>query len=97
MALDLQFRCPLANGLHARPASRLAEIARGFAAACLVTNARTGVTADAKSVLAVLAADVGEGDSCSVRVDGHDEADARSALEAFLQHELPAYEDAPAP
>jgi phosphotransferase system HPr-like phosphotransfer protein len=28
----LHFTCPLAAGLHARPASRLAEIARGFAA-----------------------------------------------------------------
>lgn len=97
MALDLRFTCPLASGLHARPASRLAEIARGFDAACLVTNARTGVTADVKSVLAVLAADVGVGDACLVRVDGRDEADAGAALRSFLQHELSGYEDAPTP
>ncbi|MEO8481506.1 MAG: phosphoenolpyruvate--protein phosphotransferase [Acidobacteriota bacterium] len=97
MALDLPFTCPLASGLHARPASRLAEIARRFDAACVVTNARTGVTADVKSVLAVLTADVGAGDACVVRVDGRDEAAAREALQAFLQSELPGYEDPPTP
>ncbi|HVW04453.1 MAG TPA: HPr family phosphocarrier protein, partial [Vicinamibacterales bacterium] len=66
MTLDLRFTCPLASGLHARPASRLAEIARGFVSACVLTNTRTGTEADAKSVLAVRAADIGAGDVCVV-------------------------------
>ncbi|HVY64534.1 MAG TPA: HPr family phosphocarrier protein, partial [Gammaproteobacteria bacterium] len=97
MTLDLRFPCPLASGLHARPASRLAEIARGFVSACVVTNTRTGAQADAKSVLAVLAADVGAGDVCLVRVDGADAHEARAALQRFVERELPRYDDPPTP
>ncbi len=96
MALNLEFVCPLSSGLHARPASRLAEIARGFQARCLVTNARSGATADARSVLAVLAADVAAGDACGIRVDGPDESAAGAAVQNFLRHELARFEDVPA-
>jgi fructose-specific PTS system IIA-like component len=97
VTLDLRFTCPLASGLHARPASRLAEIARGFVSACVLTNTRTGAEADARSVLAVLAADIGAGDVCVVRVDGADAHDARAALQRFVEGELPRYDDSPTP
>ena len=97
MPQQLQFTCPLRTGLHARPASRLVEIARGFDAVCELTNVRAGARADAKSVLALLAADVGVGDSCEVDIHGGDEAAARAAIDRFLRSELPAYEDDPPP
>lgn len=89
----LQFTCPLSAGLHARPASRLAEIARGFAATCQLTNIRSGARADAKSVLAILAADIGAGDACDLEVSGGDEQVAAVEMEHFLRAELSAYEE----
>ncbi|ODS52844.1 MAG: phosphoenolpyruvate--protein phosphotransferase [Acidobacteria bacterium SCN 69-37] len=94
MSRHLYFTCPLSAGLHARPASRLVEIASGFTAICSLINTRSGARADAKSVLAILAADVGAGDACDLEVCGSDEAAARAALETFLRAELPGYEEA---
>jgi len=42
-----------------------------------------------KSVLAIIAADVRQGDNCCVRVEGPDEESARAALRHFVDHDLP--------
>src|SRR5512141_2164083 len=47
MALEHSFTFPLPNGLHARPASALEEVASTFRAAVTLVNERTGQSADA--------------------------------------------------
>ena len=76
MSLEFQFTCPLANGVHARPASVLEEVARGFGAEIVVTNKRTGRTANAKSVLAIIGAEIRHNDDCLVSVSGPDAREA---------------------
>ncbi len=92
-AAEFEFECKLPNGLHARPASHLAEVANQFASACTITNQRTGAEADIKSVLAVIAADVRPGDACVLRVEGGDQAAALATLRRFIAEELPAYDE----
>src|SRR5579863_7490172 len=87
--LQFEFTCPLISGLHARPASHLAEVATQFVAECGVTNLRNGRTANGKSVLGVIAADIRHGDRCSVHVIGSDAPAAFSALRRFAETVLP--------
>ena len=90
---EFEFACSLPNGLHARPASRLAEAANQFASACTLTNLRNNAHADLKSVLSTIAADVRQGDACVVRVEGPDQAVAIAGLRHFITEELPACDE----
>jgi len=99
-SLAFTFTCNLPNGLHARPASHLADVANGFAAAGTLKNLRNGVEADLKSVLAMIAADVRAGDECLVRIEGPDDAESFETLRSFIHRDLPACDEplaAPAP
>ncbi len=96
MAPEFTFLCPLRNGVHARPASHLASLAARFRSDCTLLNRRNGRNADVKSVLSLIAADIGLGDECTVQVHGDDEHAAAQALETFIEHELPAC-DVPLP
>ncbi|MGD0760839.1 MAG: HPr family phosphocarrier protein, partial [Candidatus Sulfotelmatobacter sp.] len=66
-SLEFEFVCSLSDGLHARPASRLAEVANDFASDSFLTNLRTGSVGSLKSVLAIISADVRQGDRCIVQ------------------------------
>jgi phosphoenolpyruvate-protein phosphotransferase len=88
-SLEFAFVCSLSDGLHARPASQLAEVAIEYASDCLITNLRTGSVASLKSVLAILATDIRQGDRCIVQVRGSDEQAAHSALLRFVEQVLP--------
>jgi multiphosphoryl transfer protein len=88
-SLEFSFSCRLAGGLHARPASCLTEVVGKFASDCMLTNQRNRAKANLKSVLAIIAADVRQGDDCCVRVEGPDEDSARAALRHFIDHDLP--------
>ena len=81
MRIEHEFVCTLANGLHARPASLIAEQASRFAARILLVRGGTPEPppADARSVLSVIGLDVGKGDRCTIRAEGDD---ARPAIEA---------------
>jgi phosphoenolpyruvate-protein phosphotransferase len=92
-AVKFEFECKLPNGIHARPASRLADVVNLFASDCLLTNQRNGVSADVKSVLATIAADVRPGDACLLRVEGPDQAAAVDALRHFIAEELPGCDE----
>src|SRR5215472_8446139 len=92
-AAEFEFECKLPNGLHARPASHLSEVANRFVAACALTNLRTRATADIKNVLAAIGADVRRGDACLLRVEGADQAAAMEALRRFISEELPAFDE----
>ncbi len=94
MALEFTFICPLSNGFHARPASHLAGMASDFIADCALTNLRNGATANMKSVLSIIAADIRLNDKCSILIQGPDEQIARATLRHFVGKDLPAY-DAP--
>src|SRR5215468_3284548 len=87
--VEFKFVCPLPNGLHARPASQLAEFASDFASDLSLRNLRSGATANLKSTLAIIAADIRNGDECSIRVAGEDEASAGSALLGYITRDLP--------
>jgi multiphosphoryl transfer protein len=89
-SVEFAFVCSLSDGLHARPASQLAEVAIEFASDCLLTNLRTGSVASLKSVLAILATDIRQGDRCIVQVRGTDEQAAHAALLRFVEQVLPA-------
>lgn len=84
MPVEHRFTLPLPNGLHARPASHLAEKAGAFAAAITFVNERTGRSANAKSVLALVGTESREGDPCRLRFEGADEAAACALLAPFV-------------
>ena len=87
-SLQFEFACPLANGLHARPASHLAERVRQFSSECTITNLRNGLVANGKSVLGIIAADIRHGDRCTLRLNGVDEQAAQAAVRQFVENEL---------
>src|ERR1017187_2012400 len=88
-SMQFVFSCPLSSGLHARPASHLAEVANQFASACTLTNLRNGLLANCKSVLGIIAADIRHGDRCALHVSGPDEQVTRTALRRFVEEVLP--------
>ena len=93
--LEHMFKCPLPGGLHARPASRLSDVAARFSSDITLTNVRSTATADAKSVLAIVAMDVRLDDDCRLRIHGTDADAAVAALSDFLTNVLPGCDDAP--
>lgn len=94
MPLEFTFSCPLPNGVHARPASALEEVASCFGADIVLTNRRTGRAANAKSVLAIVGADIRQHDDCGLNIVGPDEQDAMAALKTFLRDEFPRCDEA---
>ena len=94
MPLALDFICPLFNGVHTRPAGALAKTARGFVSEVILTNSRTGQSANSKSVLAVVSAGIRQSDACRLSISGTDEAEAMAVLSSFLSNDLPHCDDA---
>jgi multiphosphoryl transfer protein len=88
-AREFRFRCPLAAGLHARPASRLAEVANEFRCETTLRNLRNYALANLKSVLSIIAAEVRHEDECALHVRGDDEDAAFATLQRFIETELP--------
>lgn len=93
MSLEFNFVCSLPNGVHARPASALEEMARSFGAEVTITNTRTGLAANGKSVLAIVGADIRQNDTCHLKVAGPDEVEAMAILSSFLSNEFPHCDD----
>lgn len=86
--VEFSFVCPLPNGLHARPASQLAEFAGSFLSELSLTNLRNGNAANLKSTLAIISADIRRGDECSLRIVGTDEDIAGNALRRYILWDL---------
>ena len=95
MARQIVFNFPLTNGLHARPASQLQEIARRFSASISWENNRSNNRADGKSVLSLIASDTWKDDPCRIVIDGADELEAEAALKNFLENEFPGFDEVP--
>ena len=91
--LEHTFQCPLPNGLHARPASQFADVAGRFASEIVLTSARTGAVANAKSILSLVAVDVKLDDACELRIVGEDADAARAALADFIANVLPGCDE----
>lgn len=84
----LPFRCELPNGIHARPASAIEQITVNFQSDIILFNQSKTRQANAKSVLALVGADVTIGDECYFTISGHDENLAYEKLKAFIEHEF---------
>ena len=89
MPLEQQFTCPLPNGVHARPASALEEVVRAFDSDVILVNQRTLRSANSKSILAIVGADIRHTDECLFKISGPDEKEAMAALTVFLKDKFP--------
>ncbi len=87
--LEHRFIFALPMGLHARPASMLAEALCPFEVRATL-HKEAGGSADLCSVLSVIALDVKHGDACVIEVEGPDAGEALGALLALIEGELGA-------
>lgn len=74
------------SGLHARPAAIFVQNAKGFQ--CQITLSKNEKTANAKSILSVLALGAEQGDQVVLKAEGDDAATAVDSLTALLEREL---------
>ncbi|AOZ48785.1 phosphoenolpyruvate--protein phosphotransferase [Chromobacterium vaccinii] len=93
MSHSLTLICPLPNGIHARPASRIAEFCAGFGAAIRWRNQRNGQWADAKSVLSLIGGDILFNDVVDIEIDGEGAARVADELGRFLRQTLPCCDE----
>lgn len=70
------------EGLHARPATQLCQMAKGYKAEIKIKKGDKVVSA--KSVLRVMTLGAECGDEISLTVDGEDESEAMTSLRSFL-------------
>jgi phosphoenolpyruvate-protein phosphotransferase len=94
-AITRRVRVPLAHGLHARPAALLAHALKGCVAE--VTLAAGDRTANARSVVAVMALGVRKDDEIAVRATGLDAEAAIEAVARGLEQAARSEAAAPAP
>ncbi|MEH3048099.1 phosphoenolpyruvate--protein phosphotransferase [Sphingomonas adhaesiva] len=85
----------LPHGLHARPAARIAALARGFDAA--LTIGKAGTDAPATSVTAMLALDVRAGNTVRIAAQGGDAVAAVAAVAELIDSGMEEGVVAPAP
>jgi fructose-specific PTS system IIA-like component len=100
MSTSYPFTFPLANGLHARPASHLQAVANRFASEVSLRVCPAGGGAErsgnAKSVLSLTGLDVQAGEPCVLTAAGPDELQAIEALCRFVREVLAGTDDGPA-
>lgn len=94
--MEIRQRCPLPNGLHARPAAMLSAFARKFSSAITLVNEKSGKRANAKSPLSSITLDLRHDDAYCVVIEGEDESSAHQSLTQFLTVEFPLC-DSPLP
>jgi fructose-specific PTS system IIA-like component len=89
MSSEYRFICTLRNGLHARPASMLAETARRFSAEVTIAKgASPGSAIDLRSVLSLVGMDVKFGEECVVIARGSDASAVLAALRELVESRL---------
>jgi fructose-specific PTS system IIA-like component len=94
MRIEYRFICRLRNGLHARPASMLAEAARPFAAAMTIGK-EGGEPVDLHSVLSIVGLDVKHGDACIIVAIGDDAEPAIRAMRELVETSLAEGDELP--
>lgn len=72
-------------GIHARPAGLLVKQAASFKSDIKILNEESGKEADLKRLMAVMALGVKQGYKVEISVEGEDEDEAATTLEAFLK------------
>jgi phosphocarrier protein len=82
MELKKQFELTNREGLHARPAMKLVEVASRFTSDILIRH--EGKEVNAKSIMMVLTLGVSQGAVLEIVVSGEDAEDAMSALEKLI-------------
>ena len=86
MILERQAVVALEEGLHARPAARLAQLAKSFLSS--VEIVKEGRSANAKSTVKIMLLPVKEGDLIGVRADGEDAEVALAEIVAYLADDV---------
>ncbi|MDF2155174.1 phosphoenolpyruvate--protein phosphotransferase [Vibrio sp. CAU 1672] len=86
---SFSFSCELPNGVHARPASHVEAVCNSFDSSITWQNQRTGMSGNAKSVLALIGTDTLLGDECLITIEGQDEEVALEQLKQFIANEFP--------
>ena len=89
-------RLPLRYGLHARPAARIAELARGFDAS-VELRVPAGKTASALSPVAMLALTIGHGAELTVAAGGPQAEAAMTAIGDLIESGMGEFEAVGAP
>jgi len=93
MAIEFAFVFPLKNGMHARPASRLQDVANAYRSRITFINRHTGASANSKSTLSLVASVTHQGDRCTLIVEGEDEKAAYEGMQRFLTEEFPGCDE----
>ncbi|HEY1604854.1 MAG TPA: phosphoenolpyruvate--protein phosphotransferase [Allosphingosinicella sp.] len=92
---ERRIRIPLPNGLHARPAARVATLAKSFAAEIGVAARER--TADGRSMVALMALGLRRGDEATLSAAGADAEAAVVALGALIESGMDEPEPVAAP
>ncbi|MCW8331032.1 phosphoenolpyruvate--protein phosphotransferase [Photobacterium sp. SDRW27] len=88
MTRQFSFRNELVNGIHARPAAELENRTKHFQCQITLLNTTKGTLANAKSVLALVGADVTLGDECQLQFEGSDQDLAYDRLHAYISNDF---------
>ncbi len=81
---EFQIRIEKENGLHARPAGKLVNVAGGFDSNITVTKGNQ--SASAKGLFALMGLGIKQGDKVTVNCEGVDEEDAILAVKEFFEN-----------
>ncbi len=73
-------------GIHARPASLIAQTANKFSSEIFLENHDT--TLNAKSIMGVITMAAGYNTNLTLRAEGEDEADAVAAIAALFENKF---------
>lgn len=82
----IQYTIDDQNGIHARPAGLFVKTAGKFSSDIKISKGEK--QADGKRLFSIMGLGVKCGDEITVTIDGSDEQEAASALNAFLQENL---------
>lgn len=85
---EYAFTCTLPNGIHARPANVLEQLVSGFSCRVSITNLSNHRSANVRSILSLVGADIKSGDPCLLKVDGEDRESAYRQIVQFLENEF---------
>lgn len=84
MVVRERFKCELASGLHARPASVLAAVFAASEVRATISRESGGLPADARSVLSIVALEIEYGEEFMIEIEAED-AEATSAVQAVRE------------
>lgn len=73
-------------GIHARPASLIAQTANKFSSEIVLENSET--TVNAKSIMGVITMAAGYNTSLTLKAEGSDAADAVAAIAALFENKF---------